>query len=154
MTLVQVKRFIGSVCLLKEIIDSWIAGCNAESMGIRLDEEVYLNDLQRLVNDSDSDLLVLEKDSKIIGFMGLMIFDSPLGRQKIANEHYFYIMPEYRGISGVRMIKAAEDWAKDKGCSHLVMNASYLASDMCDKVCKLYERLGLRHFEHAYIKLI
>lgn len=151
----KIKRFNGSLSLLRPIIEAWISDCNCEEMGISLDEDVYLKDLQRLiVNDVDSDLLVLEDNRKIVGFMGLETFDSPLGKQRVANEHYWYVMPEHRGISSLRFIRAAEDWARQNRCSHLILNASCLASDLHDKICKIYERKGLRLFESSYIKSI
>jgi GNAT superfamily N-acetyltransferase len=147
----QIRTFDEKVLQLKPILDSWISECNTEEMGIELDEEVYLKDLQRLVDDENCTLLVLEHENKIAGFMGLIIFDSPLGRQKIANEHYFYILPEYRGMSSLRLIRAARKWARENGCSHILMNASYMASELHDKVCKLYEWLGMKKFETTYL---
>jgi len=146
----MIRTFNGDLSELQEVISSWLKEVNARVMGIELDEEVYLSDFQRLIDGDDSDLLVLERD-KIIGFMGLTIFNSPLGRQRICNEHYWYVLPEYRGMASLRFIKAAQQWAREKGCSHLMMNASAMASDMHDKVCKLYELFGMKKFETTYI---
>jgi len=148
----RVKIFNAETSLLQEIVDSWIKESNVEQMGIELDEDVYLKDLRRLIDGNDTDLLVLENGDKIIGFMGLLVFESPLGRQKIATEHYWYVLPQYRGISSLRLIRAAELWSQEKGCSHLLMNASYLASELHDKVCEIYNKTGFIPFESTYIK--
>jgi len=146
----MIRTFHEDLSELKEVIGSWIEESNTDEMGIELNEEVYLSDLQRLIDGDDSDLLVLE-EGKIIGFMGLTIFNSPLGKQRIANEHFFYIIPESRGLSGIRMIRMAKNWAESKQCSHLILNASHLASNMHNKICRLYEKTGFKQFETSYI---
>jgi len=121
-------------------------------MGIDLDEDTYLADLQRLVDEPDSDLFVLWDDDVPVGYMGLRVFDSPLGRQMVASEHYWYVISEKRGMSALKFLPLAERWAKEKGCSHLQMSASMLASDLHDRTCKLYERFGMEKFETVFIK--
>ena len=45
-------------------------------------------------------------------------------------------------------------WAKENGCSHIIMTASNLASEMYDKVCNLYQRMGMELFETSFIQEI
>lgn len=134
----------------------WEKECNRDSFGIDLDPSGYLKGLRELIVGSDSDLLLLlaDDDEKIAGFMGLTIFKSPLGNQKIANEHFWFVSGENRGKSSMLLIRAAKEWAKEKGCSHLILNASKLASDIHDRLCVFYERMGFKLFETAYIKEI
>lgn len=146
----QILRFTGDTSALKVVAESWRRECNGNAMGIDLDMDVHLADLQRLADSPDSDLFVLY-DGEPVGYMGLTVFQSPIGNQRIANEHYWYIIPSKRGISALRFLKAAQEWAKEKGCSHLLMNASCLASDLHDGVCKLYEHKGMKRFETTYI---
>jgi hypothetical protein len=51
----------------------------------------------------------------------------------------------------MRLLKAAKVLAKERGCSHFIMNASNLASDMHDKVCNFYKRLDMKKFETSFI---
>ena len=146
-----IRKFSGDVSVLRPIIRQWELECNAEELGINLDMTVYLRDLQRLVDGLNSDLLVLE-DDEIIGYMGLETFNSPLGNQLITNEHFWYVSPDKRGLSALKFLSVAEKWAKEKGCSYLIMNASYLASDLHDRTCKIYEKFGMQKFESSYIK--
>lgn len=149
----SIYRFTGNAAeLLKDIALSWQKECNTQVFGIKEDMDEFFQDLQNLTGRNDSDLLVLAEGERIIGLIGLVIFKSPLSKQRMANEHYWYVLPEHRGISSLRLLKAAEKWAKDKGCSHLLMNASCLASDLHDSVCKLYERYGMKKFETVFIK--
>ena len=49
------------------------------------------------------------------------------------------------------MIDAAQAWARAHGCSHLLFNASRLASGLHDDVCRVYEHKGMKPFETTYI---
>ena len=140
----------GSTEQLKPIADLW-ANEAESSFGLELVADAHVKDLQTLVDSDMADLLVLDQDGEITGYLGIQIFKNPLGEQLIANEHYWFVIPECRGLSAMRLIKAAKVWAKEKGCSHLIMNASKLASELHDKVCKVYERQGMKHFETSYI---
>jgi len=147
-----VKKFQGDVSVLRPIAVAWSKEANCDAMGLDFDMEAHLKDLQELVDNPDSELFVLEDENSPVGYIGITKFKSPLGKQFIANEHYYYVLPEKRGVSSVSLLRAVEQWAKLKGCSHILMNASYLASDLHDKVCRLYESLGMKKFESTYIK--
>lgn len=139
--------------LLAPVIKSWINEGRVNEFGFDLNIPSALDDLQSLIKLDSKDLLVLEYSNKIVGFMGILFFKSPLGVQWIANEHYWYILPEYRG-HGLKLINAARRWAKDKKCSHLILNASNLASELHDKVISIYEKIGMKKFETSYIEQI
>lgn len=138
---------------LLPVVESWRRSCRND-FGFNLDTETFVKDLIRLIEGETSDLFVLEDIFGIYGFMGLDMFDSPIGQQRVANEHYWYVIPEKRGISALRFMPLAQKWAKEKGCSHLIMNASNLASDLHDKVCKIYGRFGFEKFETSFIKKV
>jgi GNAT superfamily N-acetyltransferase len=148
------KVFQGDVEDLRLIAEAWKAESNGNGFGLMMDADYYLADLKNLVEGEESDLLVLYDDNGIIGYMGITTFQSPLGRQKLANEHYWFVLPDKRGFGSLRLLNFAKQWAKDNGCSHLIMNASNVASDMHDKMCRLYEELGMKKFETSYIKEI
>jgi len=132
----------------------WLQEANMEQFGVTFDLDVFLTDIQRLIKDENSDLLVLMDNDKPVGWMGILRFSSPLGKQNWANEHYWYVSPEKRGMGSMMLFDAAKDWAKQKGCTHLIMNASMMASSLHDKVCTFYDRLGMKKFETSYISEI
>ncbi len=115
------------------------------------DIDKYLSELLAMASGSDSNLLVLYDGETPIGYIGLRYFESPLGNQRIANENYLYVLPEKRGLASMRLIRNAKFLAKHKGCSHLILNASNLASELHDKVCRVYEKMGLVKFETSFI---
>ena len=137
---------------LRPIVNSWKEIASKNEFGIEVvNENKYLLDLCRMTMNPNADLLVLFDDIRPIGYLGLEYFDSPMGSQVIANEHYWFVLPESRGVGSMRLIKTAMQLAKLKGCSHLIMNASNLASDLHDKVCRVYEKMEFTLFETSYL---
>jgi GNAT superfamily N-acetyltransferase len=139
--------------LLRPLAEKWLAESNASSFGLKADVEQHLKDmLNNMVYQDGNDLLILQNDKdEVVGYMGLSTFKSPISDQLIANEHNYYVRPESRGAGGLRLLIEARKWAKGQGCSHLIMNASNLASDLHDKVCTLYQKMNMKHFESSYI---
>lgn len=111
---------------------------------------VYVPDVLAYLS-SLATVFLLFDSGRLQGLLGMSIAQSPTGPQKIANEHFWYITPKYRGHAR-SMLKAAERWAKDHGCSHLIVNSSYMASDLCEKVSRIYELLRFKPFERVFIK--
>lgn len=140
---------------LKPIAWQWKDECNSEGFGIEIVPETYFADLATLISRDDADLFLLTNDKdEVVGYMGIECFNSPLGSQKMANEHYWFVAKEGRGRGSLLLIKQAREWAKEKGCTHLIFNASNLASDLHDKVCGFYEHIGMKKFETSFIQEI
>lgn len=147
----MIQRAVDDIEKLRPIAEAWQEECKADEFGILADVDKYLAELQSMVVNANADLLVLYDEHQPIGYIGLQYFDSPLGNQKMANEHFFYVIPESRGMASMRLMKMAKQCAKAKGCSHIIFNASNLASSLHDRVCRLYERSGMKKFETAFI---
>lgn len=151
----EIKLFNDDIETLRPIVDSWKENVRDNEFGIVADDvDKHLLELGMMAVRDDADLIILYDEDVPIGYIGLRYFDSPLGNQKMANEHYFYVIPEKRGLSSMRLIRNAKTLAKLKGCSHIILNASNLASDMHDKICRFYEKSGMKKFETSYICLI
>ena len=144
------------VSIFRPLAEKWAASVQNEAreFGLTVDVDAHLRDLSGLTIDPQSIILVLLVDSNVAGYMGLRIFQNPLGPEWLAEEHYWFVDPERRGRNSLRLLEAAKEWAKASGCSHLKMNASRLASDLHDDVCRLYERKGMKAFETSYIERI
>lgn len=150
--MIKVQTLDQEVETLRPVVESWQKAVIDNEFNILADNvDKYLAELHIIAYSNESDLLVLYDDDTPIGYIGLRYFESPLGANKVANEHYFYIVPEKRGIASMRLLKMAKTLAKLKGCSHIIFNASNLASDFHDKVCSFYEKLGMKKFETSYI---
>lgn len=151
-----VRPYQEELTRLSPILNSWLVECNAEDFGFDIKLSAVYADLKNLVQSADCELLVMESGGsspEIIGFMGLVLFKNRLSEQIMVEEHLFYVLPEYRG-QGKKLITSAQKWAKDRGCTHIIMNASYMASNLCDRISRLYTLLGYKKFEAVYIKSI
>lgn len=147
----EIKLFNDDIETLRPIAESWLNEVRAEEFGIDIDVNMHLLELGMMAVKDDADLIVLYDGEVPVGYIGLRYFESPLGNQRIAEEHFFFVIPERRGLASMRLIKNAKFIAKMKGCSHIILNASNLASDMHDKVCSFYEKSGMKKFETSYI---
>lgn len=135
------------------ITEAWKSECLGDEFGVVPSGEIMLNRLYQLVHSDKGDVLVLEKDNEVVGLLGLIKFQSPLSEQYMVGEQYWYILPEHRG-NGMKLIFKAEEWTKDNECTHLILSASMIASKLFDKVCSIYERIGMKKFETSYIKKV
>ncbi len=142
MTIVEYNNGIDLVPLLR----LWRAEAQMEKFGVL----VYVPETLEFLKGLPCVLLLI-REGITVGLMGISITTSPTGPQKIANEHFWYIIPKFRGYART-MLKAAEKWTKEHGCSHLIVNASYMASGSCDKVSRMYELLKYQPFERVFIK--
>lgn len=151
---IKIAKTVEQIESIRPLAIEWKEFCSCGKFGLEVDINEFLAGLMDLVNDDDSDLLLLVDNDDIVGIMGITKFQSPFGKEQVANEHYMFVKQGRSVTGGKRLIDAAQKWAKSKGCSHLMMNASNAASDLHNKVCMLYERIGMSKFETSYIKEI
>ncbi|MCK9601489.1 MAG: hypothetical protein M0R06_20775 [Sphaerochaeta sp.] len=131
---------------------SWEQTCNAVEFGIKARAATFLADVQGMVMSESADVVVMGDGLRVYGLLGILYRRNPIGDGLIANEHYWYVMPEHRGKESLKMLSMATELAKARGCSHIIFTANTLASDLHDSVCRIYERMGARKFETSYIK--
>jgi GNAT superfamily N-acetyltransferase len=143
---------IDNIYRLEPITQEWEETQQGADFGVKAYSDSCLQELYRLVVGKKTDLLVLEDNGTPKGFIGMVQLESPISEQVFANEHFWFVMQEARGLGSMRLVKAAEEWAKAKKCSHLILTASTLASDLHDRICRLYVRRGMDKFETSYIK--
>lgn len=139
---------------LRGVAIEWRRTCCGEAFGLEVDVDTHLAELNELIVSEGKDLLLLSDGETVVGYMGICKFRNPLGQQFIANEQYWYVLEGRRGKGSVLLLHAGRTWAKEHGCTHLLMNASKLASKLHDSVCRLYERMGMLRFETSFIQEI
>lgn len=101
--------------------------------------------LCRLLIDGAGAILVLETDGFVVGMIGLHCAPHFFSGEPVAGEVFWWVDPEHRG-GGLRLLKAAEQWAREQGATVLQM----IAPD--GRVEQLYERLGYRAIERTYYR--
>jgi RimJ/RimL family protein N-acetyltransferase len=88
-------------------------------------------------------ILVLEDDGGLIGMIGLTCLPHFLSGEVTAGEVFWWVDLAHRG-RGLRLLRAAEAWARAQGAVSLQM----IAPDA--RVERLYERLGYVAIERTY----
>lgn len=113
---------------------------------------IYTADfVRRMVNSSKHLLLVVQFDGKIVGTIGFAITNFFFNNKQLhAQEMFFWIQPEYRGLVGSSMLATAEAHAKTRGCKTMSM-VSLEASEP-EKVGGFYMSKGYKKLETSFIK--
>ena len=112
---------------------------------------VYLENVEqlsalafRVINSADGDvLLALDATDHIVGMIAMIAFDHFISGQRAAGEVVYWVEPDARGC-GVRLLKAAESWAKAHGAVQMQMVSP------TERVDRLYERLGYQPVERIF----
>lgn len=110
--------------------------------------EEFLN--SALLNDNMV-LFVLEVDGEIVGSILGFVIEVYMSHKVQATELAWFITKEYRGKpSSIRLVKAFERWAIDKGANQIGMGDIEGISNLEH----LYTRMGYKKAESVYIKEI
>jgi GNAT superfamily N-acetyltransferase len=96
-----------------------------------------------LIENPHGTLLVLERAGERIGMLGAMLITHPLSGEWICSELFWYARPAARG-DGVKLLKAATEWARSNGARKLQMVAPN------DRVGEFYARCGFEKVETAW----
>ncbi len=77
------------------------------------------------------------------GMIAMLAYDHPFSGERIAFEVVWWVDPEARG-DGLRLLRAAEEWARDQGIKKMQMIAPN------ERVGVLYQRLGYLPVETSF----
>lgn len=94
----------------------------------------------------DATILVAERDGAVIGMIGLVAFAHHISGERFVGEVCWWVDPEARGSAGVRLLKAAEQWARERGAVALQMIAP------TEHVAGIYQALGYTPVETTFQK--
>lgn len=148
-----IKPFKDDVERLSPLIETWRKESNASGFGMEIDSDRLLGHAEFLRDCPDTELLIMEsKEGRVLGVMGLVVVPNIIESGQILNEHIWYVLPQHRSKASLGFIKDAESWGKDNDCGHFMITASKMISDLHDRMCLLYNRLGFKLFETIYIR--
>lgn len=103
-----------------------------------------------LITSRTGALLMAEVSGRAAGMIGVAVFPHVLSDELTMAELFFFVDPKHRGSVGVRLLKAAEKWAVEKGAVMLQMTQPIWA----ERVGGLYEALGYHQLEIAWTKRV
>jgi len=98
-----------------------------------------------LIDHESGAILVLERDGILVGMIGLVCTPHFLSGDMYAGEVFWWVTPGQRG-DGVRLLRAAESWAIERGAKTLQMIAP------TERVGHFYARMGFTRTEISYQK--
>jgi GNAT superfamily N-acetyltransferase len=99
--------------------------------------------VKAVADNPDGVILVSGSDATITGMIAMLAYDHPFSGERMAFEVVWWVEPEARG-DGVRLLRAAEDWAMEQGIGKMQMVAPN------ERVGALYERMGYLPVETSY----
>lgn len=95
-------------------------------------------------------LVVSENNGRLEGIFGGIVCEDPYSGDLIATEQFWYCFPEARGSVGLRLFKAFETVAVNRGAKRIMMiHLSHLTPE---SLRKLYTRRGYHEVETIYEK--
>jgi ribosomal protein S18 acetylase RimI-like enzyme len=107
------------------------------------DGVVIYYDLRALIESDDAELLVLEKDGKLVGcgYAHIQKAKSYLKYEKYAHLGFMYVMPEYRGMGlNQQLIAALKQWVLSKGVKEVRLEVY----EENVSAVKAYEKAGFK----------
>lgn len=103
--------------------------------------------LEFLINSPDGCVFVSDDLSGMIGGLCVPLFFN--NAYFSANEMFWWVNPESRG-TGNYLLRAFEDWAKDKGASYVQM--THLTTSMPESLAHFYTKKGFWPVETNYMR--
>ena len=97
----------------------------------------------RLIESDSAVIFVSGSDATLTGMIAVVIYEHIWSGDPTAFELVWWVEPEARG-DGVRLLRAAESWAREKGIEKMQMVAPNR------KVGDFYERCGYAPVETSY----
>jgi GNAT superfamily N-acetyltransferase len=91
----------------------------------------------------DSVILLVERDGLVVGMFGAMVAPHPFSGELTGGDLFWWVEPKHRGY-GVRLLAAAEAWAKERGAVRFQMVAPN------DRVADFYLNRGYTKLEATY----
>lgn len=110
---------------------------------ISIDADRLAQTIANVTASPDGAVLVSEAGDKAKGMIAMIVYDHPYSGQRTAFELVWWVDPEARG-DGVRLLRAAEEWARDQGATAMQMVAPN------ERVGALYRRLGYEPVETSF----
>ena len=111
--------------------------------------EVFVASWTTLIERGLGFIVGLFKESKLCGCLGAAVTKCLNSGQLIANEQFWFVLPEARG-DGLRMVPAYEDEAMKRGAKRCSM--ALIKNLQPEALGAYYKRRGYVAFEIAYAK--
>jgi GNAT superfamily N-acetyltransferase len=121
-----------------------------EELGLpgNFSEEVFLSNWYKFYDLGWGVILGDFSGDELNGAIGGVVSPDACGGDLMATELFWFVFPGKRGSTGIRLLRAFEDWAKENGAERIRMSAR------SERPINLLERVGYRREEVLMIKEI
>lgn len=110
---------------------------------ISIDPARLSDSVGNLLANPDGAVFVSGSDATLTGMIAMLAYDHPFSGERTAFEVVWWVEPEARG-DGVRLLRAAEQWARDLGIRKMQMVAPTA------RVGEFYARMGYAPVETSF----
>lgn len=118
-----------------------------EEVGTPFEKAVNWDYYRILENSGLLNITTLRDDDTLVGFEAFLIGAHPHASDTIvAQELAVYVHPNYRGLDSLRMMRFAENAAKERGARYCIVSARG------GNLLKLLPRRGYKPFEYSFVK--
>ncbi len=105
---------------------------------------------KNMIESGNGIIIAAFEDNEVIGAIGGMIYPEPYADTLSVQEFFWFVRPGHRGSAGVRLYKAFEQWAREKGAA--VIRMVHLLDSMPEKLERFYGVMGFTAVETLYSK--
>jgi GNAT superfamily N-acetyltransferase len=107
--------------------------------------------LGHMIDNDECAVFVAEERGSLFGMIGVLTAPYFFSEERYACDLAVYVAPDRRGgTAGIRLVKAAEEWAESVGVREIQLGVS--AGIDAERVGKLYEKLGYERATAGYVK--
>ena len=115
---------------------------------VPFDQEAFALTVIRLLDDRQF-VMLAEKDGQVVGAMLGIATPFAFSYAMMAQDIALFVHPGARGrMISVRLVKAFEEWAKERNC----LQIRPVVSSGCEAACRLYGLLGYRPVGVSFVK--
>lgn len=141
------------VQMIRPLGERWATECHGAEYGIEVSVSDAVADLRKWLDTVPGTILLAYDGVELVGFFAVFAVPEFLAGQVVALERYWYAVPNVVR-AGPALFRAAQRWAQENACSHLVISASHLASGQYEKVYRFCEKMGMSVLETAFIQKV
>lgn len=106
--------------------------------------------LKACIDNDLTTILVMESEDEVVGGIVGVVQPLFMSHTVVASELAWFVDPDHRGKGALKLVKAFEGWAKEKGAEYITMADIRGISDLSN----MYKRMGYELTEAAYSKKV
>src|SRR3990172_6668882 len=89
-------------------------------------------------------VFLAERGEVVDGMFGVAMAPHPVSGERFASELFWWVRPDARGTTGLKLLRTADAWTRDQGAKLLQLAAPDARAE------RLYERLGYTRIEVCF----